>query len=227
MSEDDYARSRFAGLLFSQIKGCEIRDNTGVKIGVLQDAIFKESKHGFQLTKFLVGGTFWEEMLEDLGIMPDVDPVFPVSAMENVSAKLIQLNVTKDKLKSTTRDTDAIAEDEFKLSELSRFKLVDVNNEKIGNIIDITFSRDAFQFIVGDGFIRELAEDLGLINDVDLLLEVSFIEAFDVDSKTIRLNKDKLNLKTTFEKHIPNLNQDADPANDVYRRMLYFPRSEF
>ena len=227
MSEEPTPREKFSGLKFSQMKGCDIQDAAGTKIGNLQDALFKRTEHGFELTKFLVGGSLWEELLEDIGVKDDIDPVFPISALEGVSKKGMRLNVDKDQLKSTTVDEDAIETGEFKLSQLGKYKLTDINDDKIGNIIDVTFSRDAFQFIIGDGFIKELAEDLGLLADVDLLLEVSFIENFDMDEGIIKLNKNKLALKETFEKHIPKLTKETDLRYDEYRKAMYFPRSQF
>jgi len=231
MSEEKTPREKFAGLKFSQIKGSDVQDNNGMKIGNLQDACFRHVENGLELTKFIIGGSMIEEILEDIGLRPDVDPVFPIANIKGVSPKGIRLNVTKDKLKSTTLDTDAIEADEFRLSSLGKFKIVDSNGESIGNIIDITFSRNAFQFIIGDGFIKELAEDLGLLSDVDLLLENSFISDFNIDTKTIKLNKGKLALKETFEKHVPTGGREAgkniDHQYEEVRKSMYFPRSQF
>jgi len=229
MSEEKAPREKFSGLKFSQMKGADIKDSEGEIIGKLQDAIFKKKDNGIELTKFLVGGSFWEEILEDIGVRPDVDPVFPLSALAGVSPKGLRLSVPKSKLKATTLDEDAIDVDEFKLSQLGKFKLLDEKNQRIGNIIDVTFSRDAFQFIIGDGFIKELAEDLGLLADVDFLLEVAFIKEFSIEKKTITLNKDKLALKEIFEKHIPSEGEreEIDQRYRDYKKSFYFPRSQF
>lgn len=151
----------FSGLKFSDIKNCNITDSEGNKIGRLLDAVFKHTIEGLHLTKFTIGGSVLEEMMEDMGLKEDIDPVFPVDVIEGVAPSRIRLNVAQSKLKSTTIHDDAIEPNELKLSTLSKFKILDGKNEHIGNIIDLKFVSDMAHFIVGDGFMLELMEDVG------------------------------------------------------------------
>lgn len=187
-------QEKFSGLKFSEMRNCDILDVNNKKIGRLQDAIFKRSEAGMELTKFLVGGSFMEELLEDLGLKPDIDPVFKVDKIASVAPKSIKLNCAGSELKSTTTDDDAIEEDEVKLSKLSSVKLIDNENEEIGNIIDMKFSGGSFQFVVGDGVFKEMLEDLGLREDIDFLISPSHITNFSQKELKLDLNKNDLNI---------------------------------
>lgn len=224
MSEDKTLLYNFSGLKFSQIKNCDITDLNGKKIGRLIDAVFRKSSTGLDLTKFVVGGSRWEEMLEDLKIKKDVDPVFPVSLIDSISPKRIKLKVERSELKSTAIDLDAIETDEIKLSGLSKMKLYDDQKEHIGNIIDVKFYDQSFKFIVGDGFFQELIEDLGLAADIDYLLNPEFVS--EITHKAINLTTSKANMKSTFDKHMPELKQieaKTRSKSDLIGGSLYLP----
>jgi sporulation protein YlmC with PRC-barrel domain len=211
------------------LKNCNIEDKNGVQIGRLLDAVFRLDKSGFTLTKFTVGGSRLEEILEDLGLKEDVDPVFPVEVISGVSPKRIRLNVAKNELKQTSLHKDAIAKDEIKLSEISKFKVLDTDSQHIGNIIDLKFTGKVANFIIGDGFMLELLEDAGLRADVDLLLAPEFIQ--QVEDNQIKLSRSKVELEEIFDKHLPGFKRiDVDTQTDMaggpQRKTIYFPRSQ-
>lgn len=214
----------FSGFKFSDIKNCDIIDKDGERVGRLIDAVFKPSGQGMELKKFVVGGSRFEEMMEDLGLKEDIDPVFPVDVIEVVTHKHIRLNCGKNDLKSTTIDNDAIEGDEMKLSQLSKFKLFDSTSDHIGNIMDLMFDNGAFQFIIGDGPFQEWAEDVGLIADVDFLLSPSYISSFG-DNQII-LSQNKVDLQKTFSRHITQ--KEGKEARDratlaKSAKHMYFP----
>ncbi|MHA2250918.1 MAG: hypothetical protein ACXAD7_11185 [Candidatus Kariarchaeaceae archaeon] len=213
---------RFAGLKFSHVKNCEVCDSTGERIGRLLDAIFKPTDEGLLLTKFTIGGSKLEELLEDIGLKPDIDPVFPVDVIDTISPKRITLNVKKDELKSTEMHDDAIHEDEVKLSGLSKLRLYDNSDEHIGNIIDLKFYDKGFKFIVGDGMFRELIEDLGWVADVDFLVTPKYIASFD--KKKITLSKSREEMKATFDKHMDKSRKKEDLSVSKTAD-VYFPGS--
>lgn len=215
----------FSGLKFSDIKNCDIIDSEGERVGRLIDAVFKPSETGMVLRKFIVGGSRWEELLEDLGFRDDIDPVFPVETIDRVTAKHIRLNCTKDELKSTHVDSDAIESDELKLSALSKYQLIDSKDAKIGNIVDLQFESGAFQFIIGDGPFIEWAEDIGLLTDIDFLLSPKYISKFG--DKQITLSQEKAELKETFEKSIETMHaREAKQESELARAsgFMYFPK---
>ncbi|MCY3411710.1 MAG: hypothetical protein INQ03_08775 [Candidatus Heimdallarchaeota archaeon] len=192
---------QFSGLRFMEdIKNATVYDSNNVKLGRVLDCLVKQTEEGVDLTKFTIGGSYWEELLEDMGLKPDVDPVFGVEVIESVAPKSIKLSVPGEELKSTTIDPDAIDADEFKLSHLSDIQLVDSNDEPLGNIIDIKFAGGHFQFVLGDGSWKEMLEDLGLREDIDFLISPKFVNSFD--QKVLKLSQGKADLTVLFKENI-------------------------
>ncbi len=191
----------FSGLRFNEnIKNCDVYDTNNNRLGRLLDAVVVKTENGWNLSKFTIGGSTWEELLEDIGLKPDIDPVFPIDVIESVTPKSIKLSVAGDTLKSTHLDADAIAEDEVKLSQLSTVKIVDADEKPIGNIIDMKFVSDHFQFVLGDGSWKELLEDIGLREDIDFLISPKYIDC--VKNTKIKLNLKKTELDILFKDSI-------------------------
>jgi len=208
---------RLAGLKFSEVSGAEIQDVDGKKVGKLLDAVFKKVPDaGLDLTKFTVGGGFLEEFLEDIGLKPDIDPVFDVDIIQSISPKRIKLKVPKSELKSTHIHDDAIHEDEIKLSQLSKLDLIDSTQTKLGNIIDIKFDTGHFKFICGDGFFTELLEDVGLKADIDFVVSPSAIET--ISDNHVVLSKSRSELRDIFADNLlPQYKKQAAQAASDFR----------
>ncbi|MHA2171290.1 MAG: hypothetical protein ACXAB7_15485 [Candidatus Kariarchaeaceae archaeon] len=214
-----YHLQRFSGLKFSHVKNVEVQDSQGHRIGRLLDAIFKQTDDGLQLSKFTIGGSRFEELLEDIGLKKDIDPVFSVDLIKAIGPKRIKLNVEQNALKSTEVHDDAIQSDEIKLSWLSKMKLFDNTNEHIGNIQDLKFYENGFKFIVGDGMFKELLEDLGWIADVDFLITPSYIQS--IEKNKITLSKSRNEMKATFDRHIDKSREQAEQVKESVN--VFFP----
>lgn len=186
------------GRKLSELRDCDIECSDGQRIGRLIDAVFKTSDD-VELTKMVVGGSRFEELMERLKLRPDVDPVFEIELIESLSPDKIVLKTKKDELKSTHIHEDALASDEVRLSDLSKLQLVDVNGEAIGNIIDMKFE-DELSFVIGDGPVIEWAEAIGLVRDVDYLVSKDYVTS--ITSDQVKLSKRKDELKLTFEKEV-------------------------
>ncbi|MHA2503858.1 MAG: PRC-barrel domain-containing protein [Candidatus Kariarchaeaceae archaeon] len=217
--------SDLSGINMSELDNCIIEDKTGDQIGRLIDCTLRHSPdHGLHLTKFVVGGSKFEEFLELIKVKKDVDPVFSVDVIQRATPGRIQLNIAKDELKSTFINEDAISDDEFKLTSLRRTPVFDANNEKIGRVIDLQFDGDSFQLILGDSVATEWAESVGLQQDIDFLIAPSFIQTFGMDG--ISLSKEKTDLKSTFIVNIESFLNSAQTKQDVENlraKAVYFP----
>ena len=218
-----------AGLKLSQLKDCKIEASDGQQIGRLIDAVFKNSPNGIQLTKFIVGGSRFEEFMERWKLRDDIDPVFKTDVIDKVSPKVIKLTVPKSDLKSTHIHQDAIDEDEIKLSEISKLKVVDSKGDNIGNIMDLKFEDNSFKFILGDSRAKEWAEAVGLVADVDFLITPNYISGIERQSgvKCVCLNKQKGDLKSTFEKYVSDQSSvkqsKIDSRVQAAKGTIYFP----
>ncbi len=83
----------------SQIEKLAILDKHGEKVGKAIDVDFdKDGK-----ASLIVGGGFFEEKLEAIGVKKDVDIIVPSQAISNIG-KEIRLNVAKDELALTMEE---------------------------------------------------------------------------------------------------------------------------
>ncbi len=222
MQESHEVFMSIAGLRFKQIKNLPVYDKNNEKLGKLQDVIFKYSENGCKLVKFVIGGSFFEELAESLGLRPDIDPIFSVDNIKLVTNNKIVLNVAKDELKSTHIDKDAISEDEIKLSKLENIKIYDANEIEVGSIIDLKFHDGSFKFIIGDGFFKESLETIGLRDDIDFLLSPEYIS--NVNNDKIVLKKTQQDMQVIFEENI--LPDYKKAINETKNKAMnfYFPQ---
>jgi sporulation protein YlmC with PRC-barrel domain len=168
----------------------DVLDSSGKKIGHIDDLTFKFDG-ALILSKFIMAGSVFEEILETIGVRPDEDPVFDASLIKKIDGRKIQLNTTADGLK-TTLDETAIGEEEIRWSDLTKMSIFDKNNTKIGNALDVDFDVDGTtMMIVGGGFIEEILEASGLKADVDILVPGGVIDSIE-EKITLGVSKDKL-----------------------------------
>jgi sporulation protein YlmC with PRC-barrel domain len=217
--------SELSGLNLSELDNCVIEDVDGEHVGRLIDCTLMMSEdRGLNLTKFVVGGSKFEEFLEIVKIKKDIDPVFPVSVIERATPGRIKLNIKKDQLKSTYLDEDAIDPNEYKLTSLRKIPVYDNSDEKIGRVIDLQFDGNSFQLILGDSVATEWAESVGLQPDVDFLIAPSFIN--DFEKEKITLTKNKVDLKSTFIVNLTAYHSNASAkadAENLRAKAVYFP----
>ncbi len=83
----------------SDLSDIQIRDVDGKKIGKIEDVWFDESGSIW----FIVGGGFFEELLETLRIQPNIDLLVPQDIVKSISPNEIKIKVTKDQLKTTAK----------------------------------------------------------------------------------------------------------------------------
>jgi len=181
---------------YSDVRGKDVIDAKGEKVGDIIDSIFDISKSKIGLKHLVLGGGMIEELLESIGARPDIDPVCNVSDVDNISDK-VYLKVDKESLKKTV-DPGVICETDLKFSQLGKLDVVDADGLRVGNVIDIWFDKKSQMWLVlGGGFFEELLEKIKATPDIDLLIPEEDIKS--VDTKTITLNKTKFELESTCE----------------------------
>jgi len=181
---------------YSDIRGKDVIDKNGEKVGDIIDCIFDVSENKIDLKHFVLGGGMVEELLESIKAKPDIDPVCNVSDVESISDK-IYLKVDKESLKKTV-DPGVIGETDLKFSQLGKLKIVDSDGIKIGNVIDLWFDKESQMWLIlGGGFFEETLEKLRVSPDIDLLVPEEYIKKIDVGS--IAISKTKFQLESTCE----------------------------
>ena len=183
-------------LKYSEIRGKDVIDSEGKKVGDIIDCIFDISENMIRLKHIVLGGGMIEEFLESIKARPDIDPVCNISDVDSISDK-VYLKVDKESLRNTI-DPGVICETDLKFSQLSKLRIVDSDGLKIGNIIDIWFDKESQMWlVVGGGFFEELLEKLKIQPDIDLIVPTAFIKS--IKSGLIELNKTKYELESTCE----------------------------
>lgn len=110
-------------LKFSQLSKINIHDSDGFKIGNMIDLWFdKESTMWF-----LIGGGFFEELLEKIRAQPDCDLIVPADLITSVSRDAIVFGQTKFQLESTCvteyeREKKRLVKEKDKESQMARIR---------------------------------------------------------------------------------------------------------
>jgi sporulation protein YlmC with PRC-barrel domain len=178
----------------NELKKTDVLDSSGRKMGRIGDLTFNFDGQ-LKLSKFILAGPRWEELLESLSIKKDSDPVFDSSRIKMIGDK-IHLDTSVNELK-TTLDKDAIPKGDIRYSALEKMEIIDNQGKKVGHAVDVDFDvTGAVSMIVGGSFIEEKLEALGLKADVDIIVPGDVISSI---SDKIHLKVSKDDLETTME----------------------------
>jgi sporulation protein YlmC with PRC-barrel domain len=199
----------------NDLKKADVLDSSGRKIGRIGDLTFKFDGH-LQLSKFILSGPRWEELLESLSIKKDRDPVFDSSKIKKIGNS-VHLDTSVNDLK-TTLDKDSIPKGDIKYSILQKMEIIDSHGKKVGHAIDVDFdTTGAVSMVVGGSFIEEKLEALGLKADVDIIVPGDVISSI---TDKIRLNVSKDDLETTMEEAIkPESTKKARESRQVSQQV--------
>ncbi len=205
---------------YSEIRGKDVVDSNGEKVGEIMDLIFNCSDNKIDLKYMVLGGGRIEELLEAIGARPDIDPVCNLDSIEKIEDK-VYLNVDRESLKKTL-DPGVIGENDITFSALSDIKIVDSDDFKIGFVIDVWLDNDGvMRLVLGGGFFEELLERLHVQPDIDLLIPPHFIETLNSDE--IKLNVSKFNFESTtkdeHKKLKKKLEGEAPPDDARYSQL--------
>ncbi|MHA2295690.1 MAG: PRC-barrel domain-containing protein [Candidatus Hodarchaeales archaeon] len=81
-------------LLLSELEDMDVVDNTGEKVGSVEDvAIYEEG-----CTSLIVCGSSFKKYLEKFGVIPDVHLVVPSTTVSGIKDNKITLNISRDQL---------------------------------------------------------------------------------------------------------------------------------
>ncbi len=208
------------GLHFSQLKNKEVVDANNEKVGTVDDFVITYSVDSIELKSLVLGGGRVEELLESIGLKPDIDPVFQFDCISNIADKL-HLSVAKDTLK-TTLDEGSIGENDMRLSDFSKLMVTDADGFKIGKVIDVWFDVEGSPWLLlGGGFIEETLEKIGVQPDVDLLVPMPFIHDISKDGICLKYTKFQLesNAQKEFDRYKREVSSQHEPGDAQYESM--------
>jgi len=189
---------------YSEIRGKDVIDKNGEKVGDIHDAIIDISNNKIALKHLVLGGGFIEEFLESIHARPDIDPVCNVEDLDSISDK-VYLLVDKDSLKKTI-DPGVFCETDLRFGDLGKLDIVDSDGLKLGNVVDLWFDlQSRLWLVVGGGFFEELLERLRAQPDIDLLVPMDFIK--EVTTKKIILDRTKFELESTCQEEYERMKE--------------------
>jgi sporulation protein YlmC with PRC-barrel domain len=210
---------------YSEIRGKDVIDKNGVKVGDIIDCIVDISNNKIALKHLVLGGGMVEELLESIGAKPDIDPVCNVEDLASISDK-VYLEVDKESLKKTI-DPGVMCDNDIKFGKLKELDVVDSDGLKLGNVIDLWFDlKSRMWLVLGGGFFEELLEKLKAQPDIDLLVPMDFIKT--VTTKAITIDRTKFELESTCEDEYAKMKQEllakeAEAASEM-RSTSHGPR---
>lgn len=156
-----------------------IIDPNGNKIGRIKDAVI--NKRFLSVRGFVIKGSTWEELLEDLGIKKDVDPLLPLNIIEKISDKNIVINKLSKELQNAM-DPTTLTDDEVFFSSFKEMPVFDKNGDDVGLIIDIHFDNSHMIFqLGGKKFIEFLKRNNWSENLIYLASKQNFIYSEDIN----------------------------------------------
>ncbi|MFW9992410.1 MAG: PRC-barrel domain-containing protein [Candidatus Odinarchaeota archaeon] len=101
----------------SELSKMDVIDKNGVKIGNVIDVAF--FKGDDDCMSFVIGGSFLEEFLEKVKLIPDVDILVPSQNITGVKDNKITLDLSREELKTT------VQEDNMKGADLKKANFQD------------------------------------------------------------------------------------------------------
>ncbi len=168
-----------------------IECSKGEKVGKIIDVVYVK-KEDIEPEAFIIGGSFWEEFRESLGLIHDIDPVVHLDEITHIDEKKIKLSIPRDELPHKLQN-GVIPPDALIYSSLKRKTIIGRDGLKVGRIVEQIFFPDGkVAFIIGGSFLEELSEKLGFSKDWDLLLPTRYITSIEEEVINISLNKDEL-----------------------------------
>ncbi|MFW9935789.1 MAG: PRC-barrel domain-containing protein, partial [Candidatus Thorarchaeota archaeon] len=183
-----------ANIRFSEMKNKDILDSKGQKIGRVIDFHFLYEDAEVKLKSIVMGGSRIEEFLESVGLRADIDPFFPLEVIDRFENDHLHLKVEYKKLTEPVK----LGPKEIRLSTLSKRKIIDLDKNNIGNIIDVVFDEKGnLWFVVGGGFFEEFSERIGIRPDIDFLVPQDFVTNISADAINIKYSK--MQLSSTAE----------------------------
>ncbi len=205
---------------FSDLRNKQVVDDTGREIGQVNDFVVSLSDNRIQLKSVVLGGRKRSELLQSIGLKSNESPVFDVRCIDRVEDRVYLSS--KCELLRTMLNSGPTKNEEFRLSELTKLKVVDADGLKIGNVNDVWFDdADKIWLVLGGGFIEETLEKIGVQPDIDLLVPAESIERVGRGEMRLRWTKFQLsaNCENEYERYKREVSSRFQPGDPRYTQM--------
>ena len=120
----------------SNLRYKRVTDSEGHDIGTINDAVV--NRESLNVRGFVIHGSKFEEMMEDLKVRTDVDPLVTLDSIANVDEHTINLKMTKSELANAMAPGE-ITENELLFSKLQKVPVYSKFDDNIGIFTDISY----------------------------------------------------------------------------------------
>ncbi|OLS20903.1 MAG: hypothetical protein HeimC3_38140 [Candidatus Heimdallarchaeota archaeon LC_3] len=200
-------------LNLGSLKFKTVLDANGKKLGRIKNAVI--NKRTLTVRGFVIKGNIWEEVLEDIGLITDHDPLLPLDLIEKITEKNIVINKIKNELKNAMEPT-ALTDDEIFFSSFREMPVYDKNGDEFGFIIDIHFNKGTISYeLGGKKFVEFLkskywTENLLYLTAKEDLLYSNEINGYELQSTIKEMeSQTKLNMTNLVRDLMVEANKDG------------------
>ncbi len=187
----------------SSLKYKRVIDSDGNDIGTIKDAVV--NVNSLNVRGFVIHGSRLEELMEDLKLRTDVDPLVLNDSIENFDNKLISLNVNKEKLSNVMAQGE-IKEDEILFSQLRKKPVFSNQNEKVGIFSDIFFdSEGASSYSLGGQVFQKMIKRNNCSKTLNYVVDSSIVTKTDTGYK---INSEIEDLEKHMKLNLTNVVRD-------------------
>lgn len=187
----------------SSLKNKRVIDSDGNDIGTIKDAVV--NMNSLNVRGFVIHGSRIEELMEDLKLRTDVDPLLSNDSIANYDNKLITLNVNKERLSNVMAEGE-IKEDETLFSQLRRIPVHSKLNKKIGIFSDIFFDNEGVaSYSLGGQSFQKMIKQNNCSRTLNYVVDRSFVTKTDTGYK---INSEISDLERQMKLNLTNVVRD-------------------
>ncbi|MHA2100864.1 MAG: PRC-barrel domain-containing protein [Candidatus Kariarchaeaceae archaeon] len=201
----------------SNLRYKRVIDSNGNDIGTINDAVI--NRDTMDVRGFVIHGSKFEEMMEDLKIRSDVDPLVLIESIVQIDTNYINLNITKEELPNAMAPGE-ITEDEILFSKLQKIPVVSNQDQNIGIFADIFFDESGFETysLGGQAFHKMLnvyncSENLNYVIDKKLVTQTDSGYKINVEIQEIEKQM-RLNLTNVVRDVLTEAEKDGELSED-------------
>ncbi|MFW9932228.1 MAG: PRC-barrel domain-containing protein [Candidatus Thorarchaeota archaeon] len=205
----------------------KVIDSSNKEAGQVNDFIITFAENKVALKSIVLGGGRIEEFMESIGLKPDIDPVFQMDCISQITEDVVL--ITDVESLKTTLDEGTITEHDMRLSEFSKLPIIDSDGMKVGRAIDIWFDFDGAPWLVASGgSFEEFLEKIGIQPDLDLLIPMPFIQHITKNEIKLKYTKFQLEGKCEddYERYKRELKSTHEPGDARYASLKFNPRPQ-
>ncbi len=201
----------------SNLRRKTVYDVSGDKVGRINDLII--NKKSLDVRGFVIHGSFAEELLENLNLRKDFDPLITAGNIVSMDENSIKLNVNKSDL-SNAMEPGEIKDNEMLFSDIKIIPVNCKNDNEIGIFKDVYFAKDGTpSYCLGGKNFFDILRAQHCSPDMDYIVDQAYItqteKGYKVDTELSKIEKGmKLTLTNLVRDFMIIAERDGEISDD-------------